>query len=386
MDFFAEIKKRYTHELRNNIVPFWDQHSIDRSNGSFITCLDRYGNCYDPTKQMWMQYRMCYMYAALYNRFDHNHEHLQTAQNAWNFLQKHAVMPDGRLYYKLNADGEAMALAGDNGSEIFSASFAALAAAELYGATLDEEYKIAAEKFLHLFLSDTAAAESAAPALPGIKPVRRLAYRLIALNVLNTMNQYKIGNYGAAAERMAREMLEFAEPERGIWMECQNSDKTFDFSSQANRMVIPGHSLEGIWFALQSPAAADKKFVEQLARAALTMLEYGWDAENDGIIYYCDRCGYPPVRGDYILKAWWSQCEAALAALMLYQKTGKREFLEWFKKLDEYMFNTFRDPEYMEWFCYAPLNGKVLHGYKGSNFKAMFHIPRFLLECINISE
>jgi len=386
MNFFAEVKKRYINELRNNIVPFWNQHGLDRQNGSFITCLDRFGNCYDPAKQMWMQYRMCYMYAVLYNRFEHDHEYLQTALNAWNFLKKHAVMPNGRLYYKLNADGEAMATAGDNGSEIFSASFAALAAAELYGATSQEEFKDAAGKFLKLFLSDTATAESPQNLLPGIQPTRRLAYRLIALNVLNTMTQHRIDGYAETAEYMAREMLEFAEPGQGIWMECQNLDKTFDFSTQANRMVIPGHSLEGIWFALQSPAAGDKEFVKQLAQAALTMLEYGWDAENGGIIYYCDRCGYPPVRGDYILKAWWSQCEAALAALMLYQKTGRQDFLNWFKKLDEYMFNTFRDPEYMEWFCYAPLNGKVLHGYKGSNFKAMFHIPRFLLECINISE
>jgi len=33
----------YKSTLLNNIIPFWEQHSIDSENGGYFTCLDQQG-------------------------------------------------------------------------------------------------------------------------------------------------------------------------------------------------------------------------------------------------------------------------------------------------------------------------------------------------------
>ena len=45
--------KLYRDTLLNNVVPFWENHSLDRENGGYFTCLDREGKVYDTDKFMW---------------------------------------------------------------------------------------------------------------------------------------------------------------------------------------------------------------------------------------------------------------------------------------------------------------------------------------------
>jgi len=42
----------YKDALLNNIIPFWERHSLDRTNGGYFTCLDREGKVYDTDKFM----------------------------------------------------------------------------------------------------------------------------------------------------------------------------------------------------------------------------------------------------------------------------------------------------------------------------------------------
>ena len=64
-----------------------------------------------------------------------------------------------------------------------------------------------------------------------------------------------------------------------------------------------------------------------------------------------------------------------------YQLTGSEESLQWFKKIDDYTWNHFKDPEYPEWWGYLNRRGEVLLDLKGGKWKGCFHVPRGLYQC-----
>ena len=88
---------RLIGELTGNIIPFWEKYSIDRESGGFLTCLERNGEVYDTMKQMWMQWREVYMFAALYNSRFRQEQYLKYAEDGFEFLCRHGRRADGRF-------------------------------------------------------------------------------------------------------------------------------------------------------------------------------------------------------------------------------------------------------------------------------------------------
>ena len=42
----------WRRDLLENVVPFWEKHSLDHEYGGYFTCLDRDGSCLDTVKFM----------------------------------------------------------------------------------------------------------------------------------------------------------------------------------------------------------------------------------------------------------------------------------------------------------------------------------------------
>ena len=57
----------------------------------------------------------------------------------------------------------------------------------------------------------------------------------------------------------------------------------------------------------------------------------------------------------------------------------EEKWLRWLKKVDEYTFRVFPDPQNGEWFGYCDRQGNVTHSLKGGAYKGCFHVPRALL-------
>ncbi len=45
-----ELESLYRRTLFDDVVPFWQRHSIDRACGGYFTCLDRRGEVFDTDK------------------------------------------------------------------------------------------------------------------------------------------------------------------------------------------------------------------------------------------------------------------------------------------------------------------------------------------------
>ncbi len=378
------IRKRYEHELYEVITPFWEKYGVNHQTGGFYNCLDRDGSVYDTSGQMWMQWRMVYMFAALYNGGTHEPRWLEIAERGFDFLYRHGRKDTGGYVYRLDGAGRVAALAGDNGAEIFTDSFAALAGAELYRATGNQLYRNAADRCRRVYQTAVARRLQSDPKCPGAVPRRALAYPMIQLNMLNVMEKSGLAEAPEIVETVT-EIMRFRHPESGVLCENILPKGDFDFTTPAGRLVNPGHALEGLWFIMAHEAVHPNRVFRKFGLQSIAlMLDYGWDRESGGIRYFQDIRNLPPRAKEYMLKAWWPQCEAATAALFAYCQSGRSEFWDWFCRIDEFAWRELRDPEYPEWFAYARIEGKIVHRYKGSDWKAFFHLPRYLLNCIEL--
>ena len=52
----------YLTELTDQIIPFWQKHSIDKVNGGFFTCIDEQHQVFDTDKFIWLQCRQVWMF------------------------------------------------------------------------------------------------------------------------------------------------------------------------------------------------------------------------------------------------------------------------------------------------------------------------------------
>lgn len=385
MDYFTRLKKRYIQELDNEIIPFWQKYSIDEKYGGFFSFLERDGTLYDTKKPLWMQWRAVYMWAALYNSSRKKEEYLPAAEKAFDFLVKNGKCADSSYAFMLDRQGNILA-EKEGGAEVFSDSFAAIACAELFIATKEKRYEEESFHALQMYLQNTAPRSG--------NCLRSLAYPMILLNVLDIMQKAfgeKIPEENI--RKCVEEIFSFLHPEKGLFLENRLADGTFDLESQTGRFCNPGHALEGMAFVLEilrKRKESDPSFVEKYLSRTLLCTEktfhFGWDKEQGGIYYFRDILDKPLFKNECMLKAWWPQNEAATAMLRAFEASRQERFLDYFEKIDAFSFLYLKDPLYPEWFAYAAVNGRQIHSYKASTWKGFFHLPRFLLNCIEICE
>ena len=97
-----------------------------------------------------------------------------------------------------------------------------------------------------------------------------------------------------------------------------------------------------------------------------------------------DSMGKPMQKLEWDQKLWWVHLESAIAMIKGYKLTGNVKCLDWFEKLDSYMWSNFRDDEYPEWYGYLNRRGEVLLPLKGGKWKGCFHVPRGLYQIYTI--
>ena len=383
--YLSRLKARRMEELFGGVVPFWIEHSIDRKFGGYLTCLERDGTPYDTFKQMWMQWREVWMFARLAQSPHGGRKLLPYAEQGYDFLRRMGRKPGGGYWYMLDRKGNPIG-DSDGGQEIFTESFAAIGCAELYRATGKAEYRAEAENAYRIYRGKTDRAESPSREFPAKITYVQLAFPMIALNVLQVMHA-AFGGYERDIAECIRRMRRFTHPGSGLVFERAPAAGGFDLDTQYGRFVNPGHALEGcVFIQRQLREHPDAELAEYMRRTTRRMLQWGWDEELGGIYYRADALGKPQFHNDAILKAWWPQAEAMSAALGAYELTRDAEFLDYFRRIDDYCDAKLRDPKYPEWFAYAASDGRQWHSYKGSRFKGFFHVPRHLLDAIEACE
>jgi len=386
MNNILKIAERYRQELEVSVVPFWESHCLDSENGGYFTCLDQDGVVFDSEKFMWMQWRIVYMFSALYDRLDANPDWLKFAQDGFDFLTKYGKSGDGSYYFALNRYGEP-SIAPYN---IFSDCFAAMGTAALYKITGEENYRIEAESAMNSYIErmDNPKGDWEKK-LSGTPSRRNLGHYMILANLGQVMHDcLDTDRYNKdTANAIDIVINQFCNREYKVVFENINLDGSIDLDSGEGRHVIPGHGLESMWFIMQyAERIGDSELMDKAAEATLWLLEFGWDKQYGGIYYFMDVLNKPHFELQADMKLWWVHNEALIATLYAYKATGRQEFWDWFIKLDEWTWSRYPDREHGEWFGYLNRQGEIANMLKGGKWKTFFHLPRCLLLCFQMLE
>jgi len=377
----SQLKVQYWQALVDEVLPFWEQFSIDTECGGFLTCLDREGRVYDTDKFVWLQARQVWTFSMLYNRLEQRESWLEVARHGMQFLQRHGRDAEGNYYFALDRAGRPLV----QPYNIFSDCYAAMACGQYALAAHDDN---AREMALQIFRNILKRAGNPkgrySKAVPDTRPLISFALPMIISNLVLELEEH------LPAEEVATTVDDVVAQITGLFLDkesgliyCNVAPDGSHADCFDGRLLCPGLGIEAMCFLLD---IAERRQDAELTRIAvdttLRTLEYAWDREEDGLFYYLDARGAPTQQLEWDQKLWWVHVEALIALLKGYAMTGRRECWQWFECLHDYTWAHFPDPQYGgEWFGYLNRQGKVLLNLKGGKWKGCYHLPRALYHC-----
>jgi N-acylglucosamine 2-epimerase len=380
---FAQLADQYKNALLQDVLPFWQQHSLDREYGGYFTCLDRTGQVFDTDKFMWLQNRQVWMFSTLCNQLSdlpQREEWLGVADHGAQFLAKHGRDAEGNWYFSLDRQGQPLT----QPFSIFSDCFAAMAYSQYALATGQDWAKEIALQAYHNYLrrQDNPKGKYT-KGYPGTRSLKALAIPMILANLTLEMawlldDATLESTLSATVQEV---MTDFYDADRGLMYEHVTPEGEH-LDCMDGRLLNPGHGIEAMWFMMAiGERRNDLALINQAIDITLNILKFAWDQEFSGIYYFMDADGHPPQQLEWNQKLWWVHVETLVALAMGHRLTGRQDCWEWYRKVHDYSWSHFADPECGEWFGYLDRRGEVLLNLKGGKWKGCFHVPRAMLLC-----
>ncbi|MEM1242988.1 MAG: AGE family epimerase/isomerase [Cyanobacteria bacterium P01_H01_bin.26] len=377
---FDALATLYRTTLLETVLPFWQQHSLDRQYGGYFTCLDVQGNVYDTDKFIWLQNRQVWTFSMLYNRLEQRSDWLETARHGVDFLAQHGRDPDGNWYFSLDRQGRPLV----QPYNIFSDCFAAMAFSQYARASGDDvAQEIALQAYNNVLRRQDNPKGQYNKAYPGTRPMKSLAVPMILANLTLEMDWLlSAQRLDQVLDRTVHAVMgEFLEAESGLVSEHIAPDGAV-IDCFEGRLLNPGHGIEAMWFMMEiGQRRQDTALINRAIDTTIAILERGWDQPYGGIFYFLDRKGYPPQQLEWSQKLWWVHLETLVALLLGYRLTRRPDCWRWYQTVHSYAWSKFNDPDHGEWFGYLNRQGEVLLPLKGGKWKGCFHVPRALYLC-----
>jgi N-acylglucosamine 2-epimerase len=377
---FQALADQYQTALLQDVIPFWETHSLDREQGGYFTCLDRSGKVFDTDKFIWLQNRQVWMFSVLYNQLEKRENWLKIAKHGADFLAQHGRDEAGNWYFAVDREGRPLV----QPYNVFSDCFAAMAFSQ-YALASGEDWatEVALQAYQNVLRRKENPKGKYNKIYPGTRSLKSLAVPMILANLSVEMGWLLPPEEleRVLSETVDEVMGDFLDPDRQLLYEAV-APNGLHVDCFEGRLINPGHGIEAMWFIMDiAQKHHDTRHIEQAVAAILATLEFGWDGEYGGIYYFLDAEGHPPQQLEWNQKLWWVHLEALVGLLMGYRLTGRQACWDWYQKVHDYAWSHFADPEQGEWFGYLDRQGQVLLNLKGGKWKGCFHVPRSLYLC-----
>lgn len=381
MDFV----NKYKQELLQNVLPFWTKNSNDNEYGGFFTCLDREGGVFDTDKFMWLQGRQIWTMATMYNEVEPKTEWKEMAIQGAEFILKNGRDENGDWYFALDRYGKPLV----QPYNIFSDCFATMGLAALYKIEKNDQYAdVAVSTFNRILERRDSPKGKYNKQFPNSRSLKGFSLPMILSNLaLELEHIIDKQTVDQLIDEVMHEVMDvFYQKDTGLIMESVNLDGSFSDTFEG-RLVNPGHIIEAMWFMMDlAIRREDADLMNRCIDIAIRALNYGWDQQYGGILYFKDILDKPLLQLEWDQKLWWVHLEALVCMAKGYAYTGRQDCKEWFEKLDAYSFSRFSDPEYGEWYGYLNRQGEPLLTLKGGKWKGCFHVPRALYKIYSTLE
>ncbi|HEX9659717.1 MAG TPA: AGE family epimerase/isomerase, partial [Rhodothermales bacterium] len=177
----------------------------------------------------------------------------------------------------------------------------------------------------------------------------------------------------------------FLDPELGVLHEHVAPDGA-RVDSFEGRVVIPGHGIEAMWFAMDiAERLGDNALISKAVDVTLATLKFGWDDEFGGFFdggYYFDSAGPPENVMDG--KIWWVQAEGLNALLLMAERfpNDERRYFDRFIEQWRYVKSYLIDHDRGGWFWAGLDREPERRDYlKAHMWKGPYHDGRALMNC-----
>ncbi len=383
----AALAKFYRDTLLDDVIPFWLKHGMDRVHGGIITALDRDGSVLDTDKSVWFQGRAGWMFATLHNTIEKRAEWLDAARSCVDFSRAHCHGPEGKMFFTVTREGAPLRMR----RYVFSEAFASISYAAFAKAAGDARAAEDAVRAFEVYLRHSFVPGVMPPKFEATRPMKGIAPLMICIVTAQELRE-NLGDVPVCGrtctEWIDRSIAEierdFFKPDIGALMEVVSPDGGI-IDHTDGRTLNPGHAIECAWFIMHEGRHRGDARLVSLGCAILDcMWRRGWDEEHGGLLYFTDVFGKPVQEYWHDMKFWWPHNEAVIATLLAWKLTGEARQAERHRRVHDWSFAHFPDPQHGEWFGWLHRDGSVSQLAKGSQFKGPFHLPRMLWYCARL--
>jgi mannobiose 2-epimerase len=383
--FKAEVEK----ELKNNILPFHMEKTIDPEKGGFYGSVSNALEIKkDAPKGLVQNARLLWTYAQAY-RVLQDPAYLKIADRAYDYLLDNFWDADwGGFFWLLDYQGQPL----EATKKTYGQAFGIYGFSEHYLATGNQQ---SLEKAIEI-------------------------YRLLEQHCYDNQQKgyfegtyrdwtpgggMKLGEEDVAVQKSMNTHLHIMEAYTNLlraWDDKELKSKQkelilvtvdqivdaatghfklfFDENWQSiSDRISYGHDIEGSWLLVEAgEVLGDDGLLSRIQEIALKMVQATYDEgldEDSSLYYEGDPSGI--IDSD---KHWWPQAEAMIGFLNAYQLTDNEQFLEISLKNWEFIKKYIIDSKNGEWFWGVTQSGQPLDREKAGVWKSPYHNARACIE------
>ncbi|HET6409058.1 MAG TPA: AGE family epimerase/isomerase, partial [Chthoniobacteraceae bacterium] len=325
-----------------------------------------------------------WMFATLCNTIEPRTEWLEASRSCVEFSRRHCFAPEGKMYFTVTREGQPLRMR----RYVFSEAFAAISYAAVAKATGDAELADKAVKTFASYLRYSFEPGAMLPKYETTRPMKGISPLMIAISTAQELRA-NLGDIRLSG-RTCTEWIDscideierdFLKSEHEALMETVGPDGAI-LDHFDGRILNPGHAIECAWFIMhEGRLRGDRRLVTLGTQILDWMWVRGWDTEHGGLLYFTDLLGLPVQEHWHDMKFWWPHCEAIIATLLAYKLTSDVRFAVMHRRVHDWSFQHFPDPQHGEWYGYLHRDGRRSQGAKGNMYKGPFHLPRMLWFC-----
>jgi len=380
-------------ELKNNILQFWIDHSIDNDNGGF------YGFISDNLiidkiheKSSVLNFRILWTYSAAYRVYKEA-KYLHMAERAYDYVIKHLIdTTNSGVYWMLDYKGNVV----DSKKQTYAIAFAIYGLSEYFRATGKQE---SLDSAIELFYSlENHSYDGASKGYVEARSVDWLPLADMSLspkdmNVDKSMNTHLhvMEAYTNLLRVWDNDHLRKSLKELiNVTIDHIIDPKTHQFKlffdqtwNPMSNVVSFGHDIEGSWLLYEATEVlGDVKLIIKVENISINMAkktyEEGIDRKHGGL--------FNEGEDGVIIesnKDWWPQAEAVVGFANAYQLTKENYFIDEAIKMWHFIDKHIVDKVYGEWVWGTTANGsRVTKNEKVGPWKCPYHNSRMCFEII----
>jgi mannose/cellobiose epimerase-like protein (N-acyl-D-glucosamine 2-epimerase family) len=399
-----EIQNKAKANLRDSVLPFWTRVTWDQEYGGFLTRVDRCGNVIDASEKLFIkQVRMLWSLAAAHRSGITDRGYLELAHRAFDYIaQTLWDNEQGGFYFSVTREGRPLSRRKNTDCH----GYGMIGMSEYYLASQKQEALEWGSR-IYVVLQNKARDRE----FGFIEDFDGGSWPVLNSEQMNLGDRHDIKTidmhtnilegllYLCRASRDPKHLQALADIfhlilTKGIHPEYRCGITAFDYEwdpvpdASGAWTTSYGLNAEMAWLLL---AAVDELHYsrDSYAKPILGLidhaLDYGFDWQRGGLAAFGPMKGHVVVAGGLparrLSKSWWAQAEMLNALAYAYEWTRRRQYLEAFVKLFDWIWEFQIDHECGDWFQDVSWDSaKPLTLEKGLEWKTAFHASRALIQ------